>query len=436
MSGSHHDEAVSQDEGHYIRIGWWVIGVGFLGFMLWAAFAPLDKGVPVSGTVIVSGHRKTVQSPIAGVIQTIEVKEGSDVAAGQLLIQLSDVQAQAELSSLQEKHWLLLATESRLQAEERGFPEIVFSPRLEERDEPRVVAILSLQRQLFLSRRQALNSELDGYQHQVEGLGFEIAGLERSLISKQQQLAARYEQMINLRRLAAEGYFPRNRYLDIQNQHAETRSGIDEISGRIGRLRQQSKEIKARIVQRQAEYQREVSTQRVQTQSDIALLVSQLAIAERDRHYTQVMAPVAGSIVGLRVFTEGAVVRPGEMLMEIVPDQQHLIVDARLAVNLVDKVYPGMPVELMFTALNQNTTPRISGTVTLVSADRLTDRESGESYYNIQVSVMPESLTRLGKNRIKPGMAVELFIKTGERSLLNYLFKPLSDRIHLSLSEE
>lgn len=431
------DEGIPpQDETRYIRLGWWVIGLGFCGFFLWAAFAPLDKGVSASGTVMVSGHRKVVQAPAHGVINAIHVKEGSHVTAGELLVEMNPVQAQAQLVALQEKQLTLQATGARLQAEEHNNEEIRFPASLTESQDPRVALVIAHQQQLFTARRQALASELNGYRHATQGAEAELNGLTHSLSSKKQQLATLSEQKRNLKPLADEGYLPRNRYLEIQNQHAAALGEINETQGRIGQLQQRVQELKQQIARRQADYLREVGTQLTDTRLLQAEVAGQLKIAAQEHRYTRITAPVTGIVVGLNVFTEGAVVQPGETLMEVVPRQQPLMVDARLAVNLVDKVHPGLPVELMFTAFNQNTTPRIPGTVTLVSADRLTDPATGESWYTLQIAVSPDGLKIPGNVTIKPGMPVELFVKTGERSLLSYLFKPLTDRLHLSLSEE
>ncbi len=162
-------------------------------------------------------------------------------------------------------------------------------------------------------------------------------------------------------------------------------------------------------------------------------LRNRLASARFDLANSEVRAPVAGLVVGQEVFTEGGVIAPGQQLMEILPERQPLLVDARLPVEMVDKVRVGLPVELMFSAFNQSTTPRVEGEVTLVSADRLLDERSEAPYYRVRIRVGEEGVRRLAGLEIRPGMPVEAFVRSGERSLLNYLFKPLADRTHLAL---
>ena len=195
-------------------------------------------------------------------------------------------------------------------------------------------------------------------------------------------------------------------------------------------------ELKLRIGQRQQEYQREVSQQLTEAQSNAADLDNRLRSAAFDLASTEIKAPASGTVVGSSVFTNGGVIARGQSLMEIVPRDVPLLVDARASVELVDRLHPGLPVELLFVAFNQSTTPRVEGEVTLVSADRLLDEKNGQPYYQVRVRVGAEGQQQLAGQDIRPGMPVEAFVRTGERSMLNYLFKPLTDRAHVALAEE
>ena len=430
-----YSEEIPQDERRFTRMGWLVVGLGLFGFFAWAAFAPLDKGVASPGSVIVSGNRKTVQAPASGIIKSITVKEGDRVKAGEVLVQLSQVQAQVD--SLRDQYYTTLATEGRLLAERDGLSKVTFSPVFEQlQAQPRVAEIIALQTQLFSSRLQGLQSEVDGYKQSMDGMRFQLKGLQDSRVNKQIQLSSLREQMNSMKQLAADGYLPRNRYLEVQRQFAEVNSSIDETVGRIGQVQKQLQESQQRIDQRFADYQREVRTQLAQTQMDASEFRNKLEMANFDLGNTAITSPVDGTVVGLNIFTQGGVVGAGDHLMDVVPSQATLVVDSRLKVELIDKVYNGLPVDLMFTAFNQNKTPKIPGTVTLVSADRLVDKANGEPYYQMQVTVSPEGMKMLGGEDVKPGMPVEVFVKTGSRSLLSYLFKPILDRAHTSLTEE
>lgn len=430
-------EQSSMDERKFTRLGWLVIGIGLVGFFMWASLAPLDKGVASPGSVTVSGNRKTIQSPAGGVVRKIDVKEGDKVKAGEVLVQMSQIQAQAQVDSLKDQYYTTLATEGRLLAERDNLSKIRFSSVFDTlKNNPRVAEIIALQVQLFSSRQQALRSEVDGFKQSIDGIRFQLKGLQDSRVNKQIQLSSIREQMSSMKQLAAEGYLPRNRYLEAQRQFAEINSSIDETIGRIGQLQKQLLESQQRIDQRYADYQREVRTQLAQTQMDANDFKNKLEMANYDLSNTSIVSPVDGTVVGLSIFTQGGVVGAGDHLMDIVPSEAALVVDSRLKVEMIDKVYNDLPVELMFTAFNQNKTPKIPGVVTLISADRLVDKGTGEPYYQMQVTVTPEGLKMLQGADIKPGMPVEVFVKTGSRSLLSYLFKPILDRAYTSLTEE
>ena len=372
---------VNTDARTHARLGWWIVIVGVGGFLLWASLAPLDKGVPLSGTVAVSSNRKSIQHPTGGIIEDILVKEGDIVKAGQTLVTMNDTQTKtlAEVSRVQ--YITARATEARLAAEREDKRSIIFPAELESaRNDPRVAANISLQNLLFASRRTAIQSELR--------------------ILK--------EQLDSMRDLANEGYVARNRMLDVERTY----------------------------VQRQQEYQKEVRTQLSDIQKEAESLKMRLISLDFDLANVEVKAPVDGTVVGLNVFTRGGVIGPGFKLMDIVPSDDLLVVEGQVPVYLIDKVHPDLKVELIFSAFNQNITPHIPGIVTHVSADRLVDEKSGQPYYKLRAKVAPEGMKMVDNLHIRPGMPVDLFVKTGERTMLNYILKPIFDHLKMSLTEE
>ena len=329
------------------------------------------------------------------------------------------------------------ASENRLLAERDGLGAITFDLQLQAwQAEPLVSAVLASQQQLFDSRRQALALELDGLAQGSAGSESQLHGLQAVKQGKQAQEKALAEQLAGLRELARDGYIARNRLLDTERLYAELNGALADDIGRIGLLQRQIVEMRLRIGQRREEYQTEVRAQLAEAQTRSEDVRHRLAGVEFELANSQVRAPADGIVVGLSVFTEGGVISPGQQLMEIVPEHEPLLVEGRVPVNLVDKVHPGLPVELMFSAFNQSTTPRVAGEVTLVSADRLVDERTDEPYYTLRAQVSEAGMHALGDVAIRPGMPVEAFVRTGERSLLNYLFKPLADRTHMALVEE
>ena len=425
------------DDTRYARLGWLLMLGGFLGFLGWAALAPLDKGVAVSGKVMVSGHRKVVQHPSGGIVERIDVRDGDKVVAGQVLIRLKETPLLGQAQSLRSQFYGSLASEARLNAERDGVGSVSFPTELTAlASEPEVASNLALQRQLFDSRRQALLLDQQGIDESIAGAEAQLRGVRDSQASQVLQRTALTEQLLGLRELAREGYIPRNRLLDSERVYAQVLGSISEDYGRIGQLQRQVLEMRLKIRQLAEEYQKEVRTQLADTRVRTEDLRNRLASAEFELANSQLRAPVAGIVVGLDVFTEGGVIKPGQALMEIVPQGEPLLVEARVPVELADKVHAGLPVELMFSAFSQSTTRRVAGEVTLVSADRQVDERTDEPYYTLRAQVSEAGMAQLAGLQIRPGMPVEAFVRTGERSMLNYLFKPLLDRTHMALVEE
>jgi protease secretion system membrane fusion protein len=209
-----------------------------------------------------------------------------------------------------------------------------------------------------------------------------------------------------------------------------------EDVGNIARGKRQIGELRFRQLQRQQEYQKEVRTQLSDVQKEAGALANRLTALDYDLSNVLVKAPVDGTVVGMNVFTRGGVIAPGFRMMDMVPSDDPLIVEGQLPVHLIDKVHPELPVELRFTAFNQNITPQVPGIVTQVSADRFVDEKTGQPYYKLYAKVAPEGMKMIANLQIRPGMPVDLFVKTGERTMMNYLLKPLFDHFKMSMSEE
>lgn len=426
------------DERRYVRLGWAVMLLGFCGFLAWAALAPLDKGVPAPGTVKVAGNRKTVQSPAEGLVAAILVRDGERVAAGQPLVRLDETAARTSAQSVRIQLASARATAARLAAERDDAPAIAFPPALlaQAASEPEVRAAIALQRQLLASRRLALANEIAALREAVAGHEGQLRSLGETQASRRQQEASLREQTGNLRALAAEGYATRNRLLDTERLLSQTLGSLAEGDGQAAQLTRQAAEQKLRIVQRREQYQAEVRAQLADVQPQVDALAQRLEAAEHALRHSVVAAPVEGTVVGMAVFTQGGHVRAGEKLMDLVPSKGSLVVEGQVPVHLIDKVRPGLDVELLFPAFNQNTTPRVEGRVRVVGADRLVDERTGLPYYPIEAEVTQRGMQAIAGLDLRPGMPAEVFVRTGERSLLSYLFKPLLDRAHRALTEE
>ena len=421
----------------HTRIGWWIIIAGIGGFIAWALVAPLDKGVPLSGTVAVASSKKAIQHLTGGTVEDILVKEGAVVRAGDVLVRMNSVQAKVNSETARIQYYTARATEARLSAERDGKSALPFSVELQDAmKDARVASTMSLQRQLFSSRQSALRSELSAFDENISGLMLQKRGLEESREGKKQQLTFLKEQLDGIRDLSNAGYVARNRLLELERTYAQLNTAITEDTNSMGKILSQISEIKLRKLQRSQEYQKEVRTQLSDVQREADGLANRLTGLDFEVNNALVKAPVDGTIVGMNIFTNGGIIGPGFRMMDVVPSDDPLIVEGQLPVHLIDKVHPNLKVELIFTAFNQNQTPHIPGIVTNVSADRLVDEKSGMPYYSVKAKVAPEGMKLISNLQIRPGMPVELFVKTGERTMMNYLFRPLIDKFKMSMTEE
>jgi len=406
--------------------------------MLWAALAPLDQGVPASGQVVVTGNRKTVQNLGPGMVEAILVKDGDEVSQGDVLLRLDSTTARSQ-HQVTHSQWLVAkATEARLLADVAGQSEIVFPEELlKNKDDPRAASAMAVQTQLLRSRQAGLQAELAAMQNMLAGLQSYAKGLAATQRSKEQQSRLLLEELKGLRELAAEGYLPRNRLSEQERQLAQLNGAISEDLGNLGRAQQSISETRMRMVARQQEYHKEVENALSEVQKETSSLESRLEGLAFELDNTTVHAPSEGIVVGLRVHTVGGVLAQGTPLMDIVPKNEPLRIEVQIPTDLIDKVRPGLPVEITFPAFNQRTTPQIPGEFVQVAADATTDPEGKRPpFYSGQVVVTEAGMKKLKVHEIKPGMPAQVFVKTGERTMLNYLFKPVVDRMNAALTEE
>jgi membrane fusion protein, protease secretion system len=430
---------VNTDARSFSRVGWLIVVIGFGCFVLWGLFAPLDKGVPLSGTVAKESNRKSIQHQTGGTVKEILVKDGDVVKAGQVLVRMNGIVAKSNYETSDVQYLTARANEARLLAERDGLKTIKFPAEIEQRkNEPRVMELMGLQNQLLMSRQMSLQNELGSVDENIAGLKEQIKSLEESRDSKKIQMGFLKEQLEGMRDLAKEGYVARNRLLDLERTYAQLSGAVSEDIGNIGRSRRQVLEMQLRRAQRGQDYQKEVRSQLSDVEKEAEALAARMTGQKFELDNVEVRSPVNGTVTGLAVFTQGGVVQSGFKMMDIVPTDDLLIIEGNLAVNLIDRVHPGLKTELIFSAFNVNKTPHIEGEVEEVAADRTVDERTGNPYYKVRVRVTPEGQKKIAANHmnIRPGMPAELFVKTGERTMMNYLLKPIFDRAHSAMAEE
>lgn len=428
---------IDTDDRRIARLGTRFLLIGFGGFVLWAALAPLDQGVAANGTVVVADKRKTVQSLTSGLVQKLNVREGDTVKQGQALIVLDATTARAQREMSMSQFITSRAVEDRLEAEIRNLPQIVFSKDLTAlENDPRVAEAMNLQRQLFRARRESLQSEIAILGETMQSQQTQLEGLVAVRKNRESQVQWFNEELKGMREMAKDGYIPRNRLLQLERNAAESNGSLADTIANIGRIQNNIAETKLRQISRRQEFQREVAAQLTDVQKDTRALKERLDALNFDVANTVIRAPIDGMVVGLNTHTVGGVVQGGQPLMDVVPTNEPMMVEAQVDPSMSAKVHPGMPVDVNFVALNQTKTPVIEGTVETFSADRIIDPKTGQPFFLVQVKVTKEGMQKIGKQPIRSGMPVTVVIRSGERTMLQYLIKPLTDRMHFAFTEE
>ncbi|CNI27689.1 HlyD family secretion protein [Yersinia massiliensis] len=433
---SHHQQSpppLQTNSERYLNLGGLLVLGGFCSFLFWAGLAPLDKGIAVAGQIVVAENRKVIQPMQGGRIQQIHVAEGDEVVEGQLLITLDDTAIRSHRDNLQQQYLNALAQEARLVAEQHDLPELHFAEELfQDSAHSLVEGIIVLQQQLFQHRRQAQLSEIARLSAQIARHQSRLSGLQILRDNNQHQLELFQQQLHGVQSLAKQGHVAKNQLLDMERQALSLRTNVAQNASDIGEVYKLIDETEQHISQRHEQYQSENREQLAKAQQNKQELAQRLSVAEYELDNTRIIAPVSGSVIALAQHTIGGVVSTGQTLMELVPSGQPLLVEAQLPVALIDKAVIGLPVDLNFSAFNQSTTPRLYGAVSHIGADRMQHAQTLEPYYPLTI-LIDTNQTAL---KIRPGMSVDVFIRTGERSLLNYLFKPLTDRLHVAFAEE
>ena len=431
------DLGPASDLGRAGRIGLWALGIGFGGFLLWAALAPLDEGVPSQGHVAIDTKRKAVQHLSGGIIKEVLVGEGDKVTEGQLLIKLDDATAKANFESIRQRYLGLRAMQGRLLAEQTGSNSISFHPDLQAAaGDPLIRQQMLNQALLFQSRKSALRADLQGIEESIQGQQGLSQAYESMMGNRRNQLSLLNEELTNTRGLVKEGYVPRNRQLELERQVSESSTAIAELQGNTIRAKRTVAELRQRAIARQQEYRKEVESQLSEVTREVLSDAGKFLALQDDLARTEIRSPASGQVVALAAQTVGGVVGPGQKLLDVVPANESLLLETRVAPHLIDSVHAGMPVDVRFSSFARSPQLVVEGKLVSVSGDLLTDPQNGMSYYLARVVVTPEGLKKLGKRQMQPGMPVEVVLRTGERSLLTYLLHPLTKRIAASMNEE
>lgn len=419
---------------HY---GLWslIIGLGFL--LAWAAFAPMDEGVPAQGLVTLDTKRKAIQHLQGGIVKEVMVREGEVVKEGQTLMILEQAVVRANLESARQHYQALRAAESRLLAEQQNLPKIAWHGDLQNaRADSLVAQHQQIQEQLFKSRRSALQASLAALSESLAGQEALQAGSQRMLTERKTQQRLIQEELNGIQDLVKEGYMPRSKELELNRNLAEVSSVIADIESNNQRLTRSIEEVRQRMKVTRLEYQKEIENQLAEIRREVQADAEKLTAVTQDMERTEIRSPASGQVVGLTVQTVGAVIAPGQHVMDIVPEQAPLMVEARIPPHVIDRVKPGLMTDIRFSSFAHSPQLVVEGRMMSVSGDLLTDSENHQSYYLARIDLTEKGRRALASRTIQPGMMAEVVIRTGERSMLTYLMYPLVRRLAQSMKEE
>jgi protease secretion system membrane fusion protein len=428
----------SSDTRAVARTGMLVLTLGFGGFLLWAGLAPLDEGVPTQGMVTLDTKRKTVQHLSGGLVKEVLVQEGQQVKEGQPLLRLDGAVAKANFEAVRQRYLGYRAMQSRLFAEQAGNGVINFHPDVKAAmNDPLIQQQVSTQQQLIQARRAALAADLQGIEESMQGLKEQLGSYQNILVQRRSQLALLTEELTNTRGMVKEGYAPRNRQLELERMVAESNASIADLTGNSLRISRQVAELGQRSLARKQEYRKEIESQLADVTREVQSDAEKFVAVTADLDRMEIKSPANGQVVGLTLQTVGAVLQPGQKLLDVVPDQQTLLLEAHIPPHLIDKVQAGLMADIRFNSFAHSPQLVVDGKVMSVSGDLLSDPQQPQySYYLARVQVTPEGIKTLGARQMQPGMPAEIVIKTGERSLLTYLLHPLTKRMAASMKEE
>lgn len=426
----------SHDMRRAVSIGMAVIVItfGFVG--LWAALAPLGSAVVGHGIVAVQSNRQTVAHYEGGIVSKILVHEGDRVRAGQVLFEISPVQANAALESSRNQLFSLLAKADRLAAERDGRGSVTFSPEvIAQSGDPAVQQAITDETREFRDRRATLAAQISVLNARIAELKTQIGGIDVQRAGMVQQVGYLDDEIGGLNELYKKDLVPKPRILALERDRAQLKGQIGGSTADKARAEESIGETQQQMNQLRQQFSQDVSKDMSEVQMQSADVRQKYAVAQDAARRVNVVAPMDGVAQNLKVFTVGGVVRPGEPMVEIAPDKGAMIVEARFSPNDVDSIHSGQKVQVRFSSFHSRTIPIIEGTVRSVSEDRLIDEANHTSYYMAVVDVPETNLPEELKGKLRAGMPTEVIAPTGSRTALQYAFRPLSNALTGAMRE-
>jgi len=419
------------------RIGYIVIFLTFGVLGGWAATAKIDSASVAPGVVALEGDRKVVQHLEGGIVEKIMVREADSVAQGDTLLILENVEARSNLERLSNRYNEARAIEARLLAEQKLEQTINFPETLVSNATPKLLDVMQDQQNILNDRLVIFSSQTEINEFRIEQLEGQIIGLEQQRDALQKRLKLRSDLMDRLTQGEELGVVVRNDLAERMDSLIQIESSLGEVITQISQVGVQVGEAKLNLIQDRQEFLERTNLELKEARTELTDLRESVKIAEDTFVRTVIRAPSAGTVQNVSVTTEGSVIGAGEVLMEIVPQDDVLLIEARISPTDVDNVAPGQQAEVRFASFNTKLTPVILGVVVTVSDDVITPRNTQEPpYYLGRIRVAEEDMSDEIRAGITPGMPADVVIVNGERSVLSYLVSPLVDAVSKSMREQ
>ena len=430
------DEVYAVEARRLIRVGLAVIAALVLAIGIWMVITPLSGAAIAPGAVKVDMNRKTLQHQEGGIIKEILVRDGSHVEAGQILLVINDVRVDANYDLLITQLDSEMAKASRLFAESTLGGSVAYARELLSRDqESRVKELMRRENAVFATRRQMLDTQIRLLKEQIEEARREAAGLDEQVAAEKRAIQWQQEELRANQQLAEQGFITNIRLLALQRGVADYEARVGEHRAALAQARQRAGDFELRIASLRNSYMKEAADELKEATAKTYDLRERLRPSLDAAQRQKVVAPVSGEVVDLRITTVGAVVGPREPLLDIVPVNPELIIEARVRPEDITYVKIGGEADVRLSAFKQRFTPTVTGKVIYVSADSLTDNKTGATYYLTHVKLTPESLKEAGDLKLQAGMPAEVFVKTPARTPLQYLLDPLTGFLQRSFRE-
>ena len=412
--------------------------LGFGGMTAWAALARIESAVPASGTVIASGKRKTISLVDSGILKTLTVQEGDKVAAGQVLLQLDDVQPRAAMAQASVQYWSAVARAARLKAEaadERTLPAASAALQNAANADPAVAAAAAAEAYQFQSRWGALDANTRVEERKIAQQEAQITALRAQIASASVRMGLVKEELRGVNFLMARGLSTKPRQLELQRAEAELRGAIGQFAGQYSEARQVIAQVQSGLVNTLEARRADISRERSETQAAQADAEQRLFAARDLLQKREILAPEAGTVTDFRFFTPGSSIVAGQPVMDLVPDTQHMLVEGTVAPYEVEHLAVGQHVNVRLTAYKARRVPVITGRLTYVGADRQMDANNSPVFM-VRAEIDPDALRDKPGVALLPGMPADILIVNGARSVLDFLISPITDGISRALKEE